>query len=892
MSRAGDDPLLEIRVVGDWAQFDAEAKQRESQLAGRDFTFSIEGRFARTAQPQMGGPGQYSLPPPAQFALPSPETATRFGGGGFGGFTPPSIQQAVDSFAQAFTRLLPGVIQAMSQRLLPAPGAAATPFSPMVPYTGGLPAGVGGPRLMPRDPTIFEAEWEPTTTLATRRELVRRPGYVRPEVPWEEAEWVNAPSFTRMVPGAAQAMGQRRLPPPQMGMVPYAYPSQMGGGPEVIEAEWTSIPRPGGEAGLVPPPGMAGPAGTAPGRGPRMWVPTGGPFQGTAGAGAGGGGWFGGGPPFGPGFAAGGPLWGGGGAWGGGGGLARQAGRGFGNLYNRFGNVPTGMYYNVMFGLWDINRTNQALRQMETGMAGAQDIGDLLGIQMQGIQGATSGILSGIGGMALDLIGFGPTQSLNMLQEQQIRYATQSRSRANFRDVKNAQEIRAATLMGSTEVDRARSRQRRELVEEEVNTRTNTINMLLGEKRSQWLLGQLATGHWGNAWEIFSQNEWGREVYAIQDPGQRQALTTEVRSLEGKVTSAKAQEEFEEKERKKDIAMNRFSQHLATDTLMAQLPGTTRRQAEWVGIINRQRQEIAETQRTRPELVWEVKQRQAAELQVFNYQQDLEQRVANVETRADVAGARLRGERRFYTAQRAELIGRAGAALIAAERDPDEQARIRARLGANLYELEQTERFNRQQQMTTVTGTTAAIRLQIDHKPLQAALEQLKTEAATTLAAVPKDNPQLYSALQEQYRVRGELIERQYKENLFQRDFAGRTEEEYTGMLATAYGPGARSKRLQAEVFRISREAEQRAIARQMEDVTDVEGRERERRIGVNRLQAFRAQYLEGFRAVEGSLFRTAFQGAGTSDPNITLKAIEKGIQDLTKRIGTLVAVP
>jgi hypothetical protein len=876
MSRGGDDPLLEIRVIGDWSQFDAEARQREQSIAGRDQVFAVEGRGGSSGLNQLTGfspgysPTQYMLPGPANHPYAS---SSSIGGGSFNVSV---LQTAADKFGQALNQLTSRISDVASRLALPGPTAAM-----LIPGGGGGALAARTPSLA-RDPSIIDVDWSPANQLARRTGLAHQRPFrsSAPDPDVQDAQWYPSPppiSSQRMLP--FQESGHR----PYGGMAPR---NRVYEGEEVDE-NGNPVGTPTGLTG-----GGGGPGSTPPGGGPRMWVPAG---AGGGGGGTGGPGSYGtySGGPMGP-WTAGGSFFGGGAS--NGPGFLRRL---WANRNQSLGS--RGIYRSVILGLWDVHHTTEALREAEAQMPGAMTQEDMLQIQGQGIRTATSGLFSGIAGMALDMTGYGPRQTLNLIESERIRMNTQERTRSNYRNVRFGNEIEAATQLGTNEIERTRSRQRREKEVDDANTRLNTVNALLSQKTTETVVGRVLTGHWGTAWDIANQEgggisgaggHWSRTVDQITG-GERLALQGEAKSLTAMKERATAQEAFEEKERQKDLQMNRMTIYRTTQGYLNQLPGVTRQQEQMSAVVLRQQEELDKVARfgTNQEFFETMKKHQA-EIQAVTYQQGLENRVRDVETGTEVRASGLRADRRFYTAQREQIIGNARAAWTANERDPLEQKRIVTVMNAQLHELYTGEKFERQQQMTQVVGDTQTAQLQMAHMPLQALMRRLQTQRDTTLAAVPKDNPQLYQALSTQFAVQGQQIQQQYRQDLYMRNYAGQTEEQYTGQLAQAYGPGARAKVFAAGVQRIAREAEGRAEQRQFEDVTDVEGRERERRIGINRLGALRAQTIENMRAQEGSLSRTAFQGEGTGNMNEKLSSIDKGIQDLTRRIGTLVAQP
>lgn len=918
MSRAGDDPLLEIHVTGDWSEFDRQAQQREQQLAGRDFTFAAEGKQPKGFLEASGffpGGLRSSLPPPAQPSFQPIQSGFMAASGFF-----PGMQQAAEQISQAFVRLIPNVVQRMTQQALPGPN---TKFSDTSFWHINGP----GEGPVPHSKFLGGRVWRGMQLTLDQINDISRGGYI-PQAIGEGDEASLATSFTTNMRHAADyaRYAQHRTPLP--GSVPVMFHGFTTRGEhiamdpldpqhEVLIEHGTpfrvkrqyqkgrvrhfeiedprALPGPGaysqspsiieGEQLMLPAPTISGlpHVGYNPGTG---WV------GGGLGGGAGGGGgglpapYTGGGGGMPPIII---PGMGGGGGGGAGGGFGRRMGRGFGHAMS---GISGRMYMTTMFALWDVHRTTEALRHMETQVAGAQTVEEVLGTIAQGHRQASSGLLSGIVAMGLDLTGSGPTQVLDLLESERLRYSAGTRVRGHIIGTRQTQDIMAATLLGTGTVARVQGQQQLENENLKLRDRQAAIQMILSRKDTETLFGRLLTGHAEDVNAMWKQDVWSRQVNALQDEGQRNVLRNEFQSITREMASNQAKTDFDETERVKDRNMQRRVIQGQADTFRSQLPGTTRQQAELNALVTRQRLELEKVARFTPELVTDTVTAQVAEKAVLIYQQDLHEHVRDIESGSAIDAALARGGRQFYAAQRIGIIGQARAAWRAAERDPREQARITNQANIDLYELFLNESFNRQQQMTSVTGATRVAQLVSAHMPLQAAQERLRTEATNALAAVPKDNPRLYAALQQQFRQQSQGIDQQYRENLFMRNLAGATQEEYLNQLSTAYGPGARQRRLQAEVFRMTREAETRATGRQLEDVTDVEGRDRERRIGVSRLKAFQAQYIEGLQAQEGSLFRTNLQNTATGNPTEVLQTIAQGITELTRRIGTLVAIP
>lgn len=230
------------------------------------------------------------------------------------------------------------------------------------------------------------------------------------------------------------------------------------------------------------------------------------------------------------------------------------------------------------------------------------------------------------------------------------------------------------------------------------------------------------------------------------------------------------------------------------------------------------------------------------------------------------------------------------AAKMAAETDPRERGRMAFEGNDEIAVFKATTERERAAEVIDVIGQAHASEALLQRRPLAARMATIDSNFEAAMERIPKDNTTLRDAVLRKYTDDKKLAAQEYHDNRKLQTDALTNQEHVTGILATAYGPGARQKQLQAEIDNTIGQTRLRVEQRLFADKTDLPNADRERRIGINELGIIRANYLQGFRAEEGSLNRTALSSTQSGNPAEVLKSIDSGIQALRHDIGALVA--
>lgn len=320
--------------------------------------------------------------------------------------------------------------------------------------------------------------------------------------------------------------------------------------------------------------------------------------------------------------------------------------------------------------------------------------------------------------------------------------------------------------------------------------------------------------------------------------------------------------------------------------------GRSKEETERNDLLRRQAQEMRDVSTKMPENIPALKTAQAKELEALDVQQQRELSGVTIQARSNVEALGLQAAFRPYEARLAQISGQGEYAL--SQLPPGDKIRRQAVIDSTQAELGATYAEQQREWGTRevgLEGSTYATDLAIAHLPLASRLAQIETQGDVALAQLPKDSPQkLHDDIVTQTAAQKALAEEQYRSNRFLETESLTNRENVTGILAGAYGPGARTERMRAQVEGIVGEATLRANSRLLNDANDLPNADRERRIGINELRDSRASYLQNFRAEEGSINRTALSSVTTGDPSAVLKSIDIGIKALKDQLGHLVA--
>jgi hypothetical protein len=291
-----------------------------------------------------------------------------------------------------------------------------------------------------------------------------------------------------------------------------------------------------------------------------------------------------------------------------------------------------------------------------------------------------------------------------------------------------------------------------------------------------------------------------------------------------------------------------------------------------------------------PELVPQLQFRQQQETAAQEREIQTQAAQEDIQTRSAIQVLQLKAERKPIESERAAIKGRYAAALANPNLNAQQRQNLVDQEGQELKTLDITTQYERGVTTEYTKQMTQAIEYAVNRDPRSAQIETLHAERDRALANIPADDPEQRKATQAYYDAKEQEVRKDQRDLRTDETRTLEVQQKVTGILATAYGPGALEKRREAQIAGVVGQTENEAQRILRRDVTDIANADRVRSIGINQLQAERASYLENMTAQEGSLNRTALSAPQNADIGSTLKSIDKGIQDLKDKIGTLVA--
>jgi hypothetical protein len=184
--------------------------------------------------------------------------------------------------------------------------------------------------------------------------------------------------------------------------------------------------------------------------------------------------------------------------------------------------VPQGAYYSAMFGLWEVGQATQSLERADVQAQTADDIGGRLAAGAAGLEGATSGPLGSIMRLGMDfgmnLLTLGQARGytiggvISSLQLAQAQVARLDRVQASTVSLRNAKAMAAAVASGPEATELAQLETSRYTQRHDNLKRMGDISLLLSEERAQGTIDKFLGAGGG---------------YVLSDPGNRAALTRE-----------------------------------------------------------------------------------------------------------------------------------------------------------------------------------------------------------------------------------------------------------------------------------------------------------------------------------------------------------------------------
>lgn len=856
---AEDVPEIEMRVVGDFSEFDREVARRESQ--------NYQARFAGTfASPVVGG-GFPALPAPDVFrALPAPGEGTVpvWGGaplqpvpnrspaamGGPGGGRGAEALDASASRAAAalehLSRVIEGTVAKQGQRQLD-PGQTGIVMS-RLPGPGG--AG-GGPNWRFSDPEHVRSIFD---------RMYNAGMFQRPPILAGGPVYPEGPGWENML-----------RPPPQL---PYQ------GQPNLADAGRPLLPSPPG----------VGPSWAQSTLLPRTVRP-------PMGGGGGGGG---GAPPVMGGF-------GGFGAWN----LARAAvgikgGQLGGWLGRQMGKevMPNMMFYNAMFGAWEASMMAAEVEEADTARQIAVNTPQALKGTADSMTSGARGILSGIAFLPVwgfDVAAgtdFSPIRTAQTLKRQAARYESLDRVQTSLQTADTMKIVSQAALSGSEDT----------LKNAMIRTQAYT-DLMPNRKRQRELSERLEATvldapsifeFYNPAGDRFFENQSNlRTQYEITDPGIRSAFNQELMGLK---------REEEQRKRQMNIELQRSwrERELQRDTARTFITGQAERARGATGTLREQMETDITWSTTEalaqvrdPTLVEPL--RKALDLSAKGRRENFEIETRNLQTQLSNESVMIRMRGQGAGVRDMEAASR----RIRHEKEMEEAERLRPELIPHLANAQATEnemadalwrrqQARRRESITSSAMTSArsmarsnaAMEFFLNRQPFQGQMAQIQAETDDQLemaGLIPLGN--VRRIVQGQIERRGEqrktAARMAYDDESFLLDMAIGTERVSLARRRQRDVVGAMSAEISgeggAQVFQLMQQG--RAI-QAMNTADNV----------VSRLELNRQQYLESFRATEINLSQiTTSNPRDTANPSAVLQGIRTDIAEFKAYVGSLI---
>jgi hypothetical protein len=340
-----------------------------------------------------------------------------------------------------------------------------------------------------------------------------------------------------------------------------------------------------------------------------------------------------------------------------------------------------------------------------------------------------------------------------------------------------------------------------------------------------------------------------------------------------------------------------FSRSFALTSLRAQ------QAAGRSALLGRFTNEENEMQQQHPERLQSMKNMHTAELSAFDreqsqtlgreeYRLDLQGKTTTAGLQGDIRVSQLMAQRRPHEARIQQLVTQGNIDIMNADAA---DVQLVAQRGTERINAEQASWAHENMLYSMATQATTNFNLQmLNRNPLQAQVGRIQAETKIELERLPNDAPE---SMRKDIRDKGQAEEsyarQQFSDNRYIETQNLRRQVAVSDLLAQAHGPGADVMRRRAEVVNITAGAELNAQQIQMRDATDTANANRARQVGVNQLRAMRSQYLEGFSARAGSanlMNLSQDLGGARNDPAQVLGDIKKGIDELVRRMGNLVA--
>lgn len=320
-----------------------------------------------------------------------------------------------------------------------------------------------------------------------------------------------------------------------------------------------------------------------------------------------------------------------------------------------------------------------------------------------------------------------------------------------------------------------------------------------------------------------------------------------------------------------------------------------------------------------PARLEKLEEMQASQTAWSDYSMETEEKSKVATSQGVLRSSVLRMQRKTYAAQY-EQMTQSGIARFwqaASEGRFEDLPHIDAETEQAQKELEWQTRRDVTTSSDEIGQQTAVREMQRLHQPLAAAIHAAQIPWNSAIAKLPLDS--IFNPLRGTMQAaRDEAVrdaKQEYRDSYYLRTQEGKLRESVTSELAQAYGPGASMHKWAARVLGIAGGAELKAEQSLLHDSTGVinlgnggilnpinqmlnrlakgpgmELADRERRIGINELKSLKADYLQSMHAEEGSLNRTNLANDQSGNPSDILKSIDKGIKDLTGKLGALVA--
>lgn len=878
----GDDPVLEIRVTGDFTDFDEGIRQRE-QNAPRQVSLPGPATFGN--ETGRGG----SIPPSALALYNYAQTAAAISplnslqNGGVS--TNDRLVNSIDRLAQLLESSMTLVGQSRTGENQPLPPMAvfglgldqsAFPFGQGATITGvshrgrhyGRYADIvdqfrrdfgddGGSEYLDDGDYGFGPEPTRRRLFGTPRERLPRPRPSR-NFPNEETGLARRTDLA-----TRRAIRRPPLEGEYAGETYYDYD-------EIIDAESTVRSQPA----LPPPPTNRGGTAAAGAGGPspiNINIPNGNAMAAAA-AGAGGGGGMV--PPIGPQWPPGQP------------GGPQYPWQNFPpyppnpnpprppapgpSIWNR-NILPHAMFYTTMFGLYEVGRAQRASEEGEIRAAIAQDPLQLLQARTQAIQQETGGILGGITGLGLDTLAFGgwnipsPTGVSRDLLLQEGRYRSLINTNQNIHESMDTANLNAAILRGRTAASAAQDLARWNTEERQLRERSGFLTSQLNSSTTSWrwfskdnpLVGEYET------------------VPLIQDAGLRSAYTTEVQGINFKIQSGRDALAFNAAERQKDLdqaalVIRNEGRDFADERTFAP-PETARR-----SLRRRQFQDRRRFARENPELLPELDESQYQERLTLDYNIGIQEKSKDISSATSVQVMNLLAQRRPFEAANASLVGNFNAAYAAAGTDFAQQGRLVNELLAGLAKNEADRNFQTNQQMIVLNGANNSTLALLSRNPQQAQLEELHAQRDLALNGLPKDAPaSVRYATEDLYRNREAAIIQSFRDQDMMIDLNIRTRSRVIQAEQDRSPAGADVARIAGSYMAEALGLFQSGHSVQAEAV---------QALGRQDLEVYRRNYLESFRGEQIDLYSNRIDNPRDQEnPAAVTQQITQAIEELTK---------